>query len=109
MQPIKPQEVKARLISSLPPEVINVFNNLIQKNFNGTEARVLQKDAVKGICEALAISKNQAFENKLLDVEDAFREAGWIVSYDKPAYCETYDAYFIFKKPQEKSLPAKHY
>ena len=100
MQPIKPGEVKTNLIKSMPPQVITVFNNLIMKNFDGKQARVLQKDALKGICEAMSIDSNTAFKNKLLDVEDSFRDAGWIVLYDKPAYCETYDAYFIFKKPR---------
>ena len=31
------------------------------------------------------------------DIEDIFREAGWKVTYDKPAYNESYDAYFKFE------------
>ena len=36
------------------------------------------------------------YEKHYLDVEDAYRKRGWIVDYDKPAYNETYDAFFEF-------------
>jgi hypothetical protein len=36
----------------------------------------------------------------LLDIEPIYREAGWIVEYDKPAYCENYDANFTFTIPK---------
>jgi hypothetical protein len=35
----------------------------------------------------------------LLDIEDTYREAGWKVEYDKPAYCENYPANFTFRVP----------
>ena len=35
--------------------------------------------------------------NKYLDFEDEYRTIGWKVTYNKPAYCETYEPYFIFE------------
>lgn len=40
---------------------------------------------------------NQLIKEKWLDIEDHYRKAGWKVTYDKPAYCENYDAYFKFE------------
>ena len=38
------------------------------------------------------------FANSWLDVEDIYRNAGWDVEYDKPGYCENYEAHFVFRK-----------
>ena len=32
-----------------------------------------------------------------MDFEALYRESGWKVSYDSPAYDENYDAYFTFE------------
>jgi len=42
--------------------------------------------------------KNDIFEKNFLDFESVFRNVGWSVEYDKPGYCESYDAFFTFKK-----------
>ena len=43
------------------------------------------------------ITSKTIYDNNWLDIEDIFREAGWKVTYDKPAYNESYDAYFKFE------------
>ena len=40
----------------------------------------------------------ELFKKHYLDIEPIYRAAGWIVKYDKPAYCESYDANFTFSK-----------
>jgi hypothetical protein len=42
------------------------------------------------------------FEKGLLDVETVYERAGWKVTYDKPAYNETYPATFRFVALQRK-------
>lgn len=46
----------------------------------------------------LAISTDEVYRRRLLDVEELYRASGWKVEYDKPAYCEDFEAYFKFSK-----------
>ena len=47
--------------------------------------------------EELQVTRSMIFEKHWLDFEDIYRKAGWFVNFDKPAYNETYDAFFEFK------------
>ena len=42
------------------------------------------------------------FKKGWLNVEEMYREAGWQVTYDRPAYNETGYAYFYFKVPKKQ-------
>jgi len=95
MKPITPDEVR----KELPDEVVEIFNDLIKQNWNGHEAVVKQTEALTAITRRLEIEASEVFKRRLLDVEQAFREAGWKVEYDKPGWDETYDAFFRFSKP----------
>lgn len=97
INPIKPQEVPDQQNSSIPDQVIEVFNDLIVKEFNGRYA-FLRQDAIISALAAKGIQKNEIFKNKWLDVEDLFRKSGWNVEYDSPAYCESYEPSFKFSK-----------
>lgn len=100
-RPISPEEaleVKVELV--IPEEVYIAVNGLIAQNLHRDRATVLQKDIVEKLVQS-GMNKNEIFARKWLDVEDSYREAGWDVMYDKPGYCETYDAYFEFKKPRD--------
>ena len=94
--PIKPKDVVKQKAQAFPPEVIEAFNELIAKEWGGGYARVFQKDAVKLIVEK-GIKESEIWKNNWLDVEDIFRKNGWKVEYDKPGYCESYAAFFVFK------------
>lgn len=95
-KPISPKKVKK--IISFPKEVITIFNDLITKHWNGSEAHFTQTEAVDLITKKLKISSQKIFDNHWLDVEPVYRQAGWIVEFDQPAYCESYEASFKFKK-----------
>jgi hypothetical protein len=97
MKPITPAEVGKKKAESIPVEVIEVFNELITKKWDGRQSIVLQKDAVAGIVSRMGVSRDQVYLNRWLDVEGAFRQAGWRVEYDKPGFNESYDASFTFK------------
>ena len=76
--------------------MVNAFNELIVANM---DAKIMQDEVVKLVLEKLpSMKREEVYEKKLLDVEDIFRGVGWTVMYDKPAFCETYPAYFEFKK-----------
>ena len=46
----------------------------------------------------LARLRQKIYDQGWLDFEPLYREVGWNVEYDKPAYYEHYDAYFKFTK-----------
>ena len=98
MPPITPDEVKQRVQNSIPEGVFEAFNEAIARKYRSGRAVVLQKDVVALISEKMNVSDDAVFENHWLDVEDSYRQAGWKVNYDKPAYCENYEAFFEFER-----------
>lgn len=100
IEPIKPEDIVNEKTKVIPDEVLETFNEFIAEKWNGSSSTFKQKDLVKVIKEKLEIKDEDdkiIFDKHWLDVEDIFREAGWKVYYDKPAYNETYDATFEFK------------
>jgi len=97
VEAIAPHEVASTLKASMPDAVLESFNALIAENFNGRSATVYQKDVVSRL-ESLGHSRSKIFDKGWLNVEDIYRAQGWKVTYDKPGYCESYDANFSFSK-----------
>jgi hypothetical protein len=91
-QPVLPNHIKDKH-TIIPPFVFDVFNQLISEKWNNTEAIVVQSEVIKRL-EDLFLE----FDFGWLDVEDYYRDVGWNVYYDKPAYCEDYPATFTFTK-----------
>ena len=101
MKPIKPNEVQDAKNTYIPDAVIQCVNELIAKNWTGSSASFLQKDLIENVLLMdKNISREEILKNNLLDFEDLYRKEGWIVTYDSPAYNETYEANFSFKKKQ---------
>lgn len=97
-KPITPNEVVSLKTEWLPDAVFAVFNEAIAKHWDGREATFRQDEVAALIAERTATRLEVVYENRWLDVEESYRAVGWSVSYDKPAYCETYPATFTFKK-----------
>lgn len=102
VKPISPDELIAQKKKEFPEVVIEVVNRLVKEKWNGKQAVVMQADIVRGILGNSKYNKNEIFEKNLLDFEDIYREQGWKVTYDKPAYCESYDPYFLFERKTKK-------
>lgn len=98
-KPISPSEVCKQRDFNIPGEVIDIFNELIVEKFDGKTAVVHQDSAIKLITERLGVKSEEIYDKHWLEVESIFRNCGWKVSYDKPAYNEFYKAYFLFSKP----------
>ena len=107
MKPITPKEAKSKKNQSIPAFVIECFNEAITEalDLNG-RAVIQQEDILNRIIRhsemPKAIGRQGVFDRGWLDVEPIFRQAGWIVEYDKPAYCETYEPTFTFKDKEKK-------
>lgn len=90
-RPITPDEADRG--PDIPAEVFEAFNELIRLN----RSRVLQSEVVERILAKMpGVTEEQVYANHWLDVEAAYRAAGWAVRYDKPGYCETYPAHYVF-------------
>jgi len=98
-KPITPDEAIKSAKPNIPPEVFEVFNELIIKGMqsNGV-SYVGQNEAVMAVATKLMITRAEAFSRKLLDVEEHYRKAGWDVEYRKPPYYDDSDPDFIFRK-----------
>lgn len=97
VQPITPDEVVQCKAKVLPGAVIQVFNDLIAKHWNGHGARFTQDEAAALIASSLDVPRQEVFDNRWLDVEEVFRAVGWHVEYDSPGYNESYKATFAFR------------
>lgn len=99
IKPITPAEVTSAKLSKIPDEVIKAFNDLIVTEWDGYCSVIRQDEIIALVTARLKVKRQTVFDNKWLDVEDIFRQAGWKVEYDKPGYNETYEATFTFSKP----------
>lgn len=101
VEPIRPSDVK--LI--IPDFIIEAVNKLIQDKWTGDEAIVKQDEILKLVCSSDPDddkpSRKTVFDKHWLDIEDTYRAAGWSVYYDQPAYNESYEPYFVFKKKKD--------
>lgn len=98
--PITPEEVSNKKADLIPGFVFDAFNTLITQNIDANgSSTVFEKEVVELIVQTNPKSEiSSIYLKRWLDVEDVYRKVGWKVKYDKPAYCESYDAYFVFEK-----------
>ena len=94
---LKPDKVISAKKNFIHDVVFDVINELIIEKWNGHFAQFKQKEIITRICGRSSLSKDKIFDKHYLDIEDIYRDMGWDVRYDAPAYCETYDAFFVFK------------
>jgi hypothetical protein len=99
-QPIRPEDVVSEKEKFLPDAVLNSFNELIAKNWNGESAVVQQEDVVALMIDK-GLNRGEIFSNRWLDVEEVYRSVGWVVEYEKPGYNETGNSYFTFKRKRK--------
>ena len=101
VQPITPDEAVQRKSEGLPDYVLEGFNEMISRRIDTQKRARFTQNEVIDVILGLApehVTRHTLFENKWLDVEKTYRDAGWHVKYDKPDYTESYAAYFVFYK-----------
>ena len=99
IKPLSPDEVAQTVIAH--PGIIKVVNELLRLRYRtGGTATILQKDIMSAfLAENEGYTKEQVYEEKLMDFEAAFERVGWNVSYDKAGYNEAhYEPSFKFSK-----------
>lgn len=96
-----PKEVEESVEYVIHPAIIQAVNELLKEEYvSGKSVVLLQKTIVKkakSICKEL--TEKKIFDKHWMDFEPIFRQAGWKVSYESSAWCETYfDEYYKFSK-----------
>ena len=97
VSPIKPEEVAEKKEQSFPDAVFEAFNELIVHNFLNGSATIKQDDILKLMTQK-GLNRKEIIDKGWLDVEGAYRAAGWKVEYDKPGFNESYPATFTFTR-----------
>ena len=93
-----PQEVANKHVESIPDCIIEAVNDLLIKKYNPTygTATIKQNEVIAAVEHIY--TRHTIFDNNWLDFENLYRAQGWEVTYDKPGYCESYEAYWEFKR-----------
>jgi hypothetical protein len=101
VKPLSPDSLNIEL----PDFVITGVNNAILSKFRGGEFTIKQNEIMAEIlkCAPANMGRQEIFEKKWLDFEELYRQHGWIVTYDKPGWDESYEAFFVFKPKNTKS------
>lgn len=95
--PIRPSQVAANKASVLPAAVIQAFNTLITRAWDGRSAMVYQHQATALMKELdPELTDERIREEHLLDVEVVYRRHGWRVTYEKPAWNESGHPFYTF-------------
>ena len=97
-KPYTPTEAREVKKGNLPKEVIETVNYLLAKNISSDSKRVIiyQEDIIEILETKYNMQREDIFANKCLDFEPLYRDYGWEVKYDKPAWDENYKTHFIF-------------
>jgi hypothetical protein len=100
VEPISPQGALDLKITNIPDVVIETVNMMLaEKMTKSGYVTLLQKDICDRICAASpGLHNSMIYSNGWLDFEPFYEKAGWKVEYDKPAYCESYEANFKFSR-----------
>lgn len=103
MKAITPQQAIKGKRKRIPADIIEIVNKLIVINMESRTSSVAQEEIIKAALKK-GYTREGLFDKGYLDIEDTFRAAGWHVTYDKPAYNETYPATFTFRPKSKMTL-----
>lgn len=98
MNLIRPEEVEAIKAKSIPQSVFDAFNEIIVKHWDGRASIFTTEEVVQHITKKARITSDRLYANHWLDVEQAYREVGWVVEFDKPGFNENGASTYEFRK-----------
>lgn len=89
-------------LKTIPDIIIKAVNDLLVQKYDKNKHKAIIKqseilDKVVGDPDYGMLTRESVFRNNYLDFESEYQAIGWKVTYNKPAYCETYEPYFIFE------------
>ncbi len=97
VKPLSPSDVKTN--KKVHPDIIWAVNELLKERYKKGIVTILQKDIVaKFKTRNPEYYIQDLYDSGSMNFEPIYRAKGWKVEYDKPAYNESYDAYFTFSE-----------
>lgn len=101
-RPITPQEASTEKLSLIPSFVFDTFNAFLSTRSEEGTITITQDEVIQMLLTIKpGLDRNEIFDKHWLDIESAYRKAGWNVEYDKPGYNETYGASWEFTKKRK--------
>ena len=115
MPPIKPSEVLAKHAAEIPEAVYEAFNEQISRKWDGYQCVVLLTEVADAIRQKLrehahlpwSVDNSTMISRGWLNIEEAYRSAGWEVEFQKPDPGDSGPACFVFRPkpdPRGKAL-----
>lgn len=105
MKVYTPEDVLKKRVGTIPDYVIDAFNDLLTENYQEDETIIEQEDIIRKILEYSTddeLTRETIFKKHYLNIENLYRNNGWEVYYEKPAFDELFEPFFIFK-PKKKN------
>jgi hypothetical protein len=99
-KPISPEQARKGHVNAIPDVVFDVFNLLLTERYDEVAIAIRQQEVVD-LLENRGLDTNEIFRKRWLDIEPCYRDAGWEVVYDSPAYNESYEPTWTFRKPKK--------
>lgn len=100
IKPFTPAQAKVEKINTIPWMIIEATNQLLAEKYNAASIRI---DIDKIIARAIALdttdklNQHDIFKNHWMDIEDVYREQGWIVVHESSDYTDSRQySYFVF-------------
>lgn len=103
-EPIRPDQALAKKTHNIPAYVIEAANDLLVRkvSLSGVATFTVPELADLAVKKARAqgerISRDKLFDNRWLDIEPVFQEAGWKVQFIKTPYYDSNPDSFVFSK-----------
>jgi len=99
-KPLSPDEVYDN--PDVPDFVIEAVNKLLKQQFRNGSCTLKQDEITDEIIKIApeGVTKTELYKKHYMDFEIVYRNAGWKVEYDKPAFNESYEAKFTFSRKQ---------
>ena len=100
---ISPSEAEKRHLGfTIPGEVYMVFNKILSYRFSSS-IRIKRKEVIEKIIEEMGrdVTAEYIFRQHWLDIEQSYRDNGWLVERYFPIDDKLFDAYWIFSVPKK--------
>ena len=106
--PITPEEAqKQHFAQYVPNEVYEAVNEILAEKYCDSGITIHQDEVVSRAIEKMqsdgtCVPVEDFFTYHWLDFEAPYRASGWEVSYEKPAYNESFAAHWVFRKVRKQ-------
>jgi uncharacterized membrane-anchored protein len=99
-KPITPEDAEKQRILAIPDFVIEAMNELLVQKLHDNHATIYIEEIIEKALERapFGVTREDLFKQRMLDIENTYRNAGWKVVFDKPGFNESYEANFKFTK-----------